>query len=461
MPKRVLVADDSLTIQRAFAMVFGGQDVSLATARSVDDALSTARSMRPDLVIADAALGNGSGYDLCASLRNDAGLRGVPVFILASAHVPYDESRGQRVGATGSMLKPFESQQMIDQVTAALARTDGRPAAAAAASAPAAVAAAAPAPVAAPVRAHAPAAHAPAPPPPVVHAPPPAHLPPAHEPPAYAPPARVQPPARPAPAAPLPVAARADLTERVDARRIPSADDDDYGEFTIERSPGSGRPVPASLRAPAPARPAPVAPSSAPSSLRPSLIPGIRPGAPLPVRVPGAVSPMSAAAGEGGASAAQMRQAPNRTIMGLPAMAPPRHAPPAPAPAPAPEPLPPSRPAPPVARSVPDTVRPSPAPSVTPPVPSFSPPPPVAAAPAPAPAAPSFAPSPASSAAVSAAVSSAVAQKMAAISARGPEYEAIAKLSREVIEQVVWEIVPELAEVIIRQEVDRLANAKR
>jgi hypothetical protein len=62
---------------------------------------------------------------------------------------------------------------------------------------------------------------------------------------------------------------------------------------------------------------------------------------------------------------------------------------------------------------------------------------------------------------VSAVISSAVAQKVAAIAARGPEYEAIAKLSREIIEQIVWEVVPELAEVIIRQEVDRLASGKR
>lgn len=58
-------------------------------------------------------------------------------------------------------------------------------------------------------------------------------------------------------------------------------------------------------------------------------------------------------------------------------------------------------------------------------------------------------------------VSSAVDQKMAAQAARGPEYEAIAKLSREIIEQVVWEVVPELAETIIRQEIDRLASAKK
>jgi hypothetical protein len=62
---------------------------------------------------------------------------------------------------------------------------------------------------------------------------------------------------------------------------------------------------------------------------------------------------------------------------------------------------------------------------------------------------------------MAAAVSSAVDQKVAALAARGPDYEAIAKLSREIIEQVVWEVVPELAEVIIRREIDRLASAKK
>lgn len=55
-------------------------------------------------------------------------------------------------------------------------------------------------------------------------------------------------------------------------------------------------------------------------------------------------------------------------------------------------------------------------------------------------------------------VSSKLADKMAEISARGPEYEAIAKLSREIIEQIVWEVVPELAEVMIQEQIDRLAK---
>jgi len=59
------------------------------------------------------------------------------------------------------------------------------------------------------------------------------------------------------------------------------------------------------------------------------------------------------------------------------------------------------------------------------------------------------------SAGTASAISASVDQKLAALSAKGPEYEAIAKLSREIIEQVVWEVVPELAEAIIREHVEK------
>ncbi|MGA7745272.1 MAG: response regulator, partial [Polyangia bacterium] len=100
-------------------------------------------------------------------------------------------------------------------------------------------------------------------------------------------------------------------------------------------------------------------------------------------------------------------------------------------------------------------------PRAAPPVPLAPPAPPQAVATPQAPVRRSASMAAAAPAPMVAAVSSAIDQKVAAIAARGREYEAIAKLSREIIEQVVWEVVPELAEVIIKQEVDRLAAGKR
>ena len=448
MGKRVLVADDSATIQRAFAMVFGAQaDIALIPARSLDEAISAARQGRPDLVIADANLGNRTGYDLCSAVKSDPALRGVPVVILASNHTPYDEARGRDAGADGHLLKPFESQGIIDKVNEILSRVVAAPAAA-------------PAATRDPHLGVTPAAARPAP--------------------------RLAPPAA-------------------------AADDDDYGEFKIERSSGSS-PVPAGVRpAPAPASPPPAAspfgagfgssipaaasrPTAAPSfgqspfgsaapsvpsgppaaaaGLRPSLIPGARPG--MPPRMPSAAPPPGAAArpsipsgsptpshappsgfgqaGLGSAPVSSSAANPGRTIMGLPAVAIPGMAPRAPAGAPG-GPLSPVTPPPTPGLSA----RPSPS---VPAPPLASVPPPAA----PATREPARQPAIDIGAAISARrgdMEQRLDQKVAAISAKGPEYEAIAKLSREVIEQVVWEVVPELAETIIREHVERLAASRK
>ena len=425
MGKRILVADDSLTIQKAFAMVMDGSGYALSFAKSVDEALVVAKKDgRPDLVLADVALGNGSGYDLCAELKADNGFRDIPVFILASTQSPYDEAHGRKVGADGSMAKPFESQALLDAVASALASPVKWPASA---------------------------------------------MPDFAEP--------------------------NDNTARVLANELPAGDDDSYGEITIERGPAP-TPAASAWSAKSPTRPsgarpiAAAAPTPPPSlaAARPSLIPGARPSGSMPAQRTGTTPQPSVSAPAPAAARPPMA----RTMMGFPSAkppvaaakpqtptspVPPRATPAPPVPAPVRAPMLPA----PSASAAPVAVRASaPAPAVPmsptgtrPVVPRFSPPPVAAALTPPAPAtrrvptpvprseslATPVAAAPASP--IAAATSSVVDQKLAALAARGPEYEAIAQLSREIIEQVVWEVVPELAEAIIRQEIDRLASAKK
>jgi len=434
MGKRILVADDSRTIQQAFAMVMVGSGYELCFAKSVDEALAVAKKDgRPDLVLSDAALGSGSGYDLCAGIKADADLHDVPVYILASSHNPYDDARGRKVGADGHLAKPFESQSLLDAVASALA-TQARPVSA---------------------------------------------------------------------VMPQFSADFNDNTARISSKDLPVEDDDSYGEITIERGPPA--PAPAAWAGKPPTRPSSMRPivaagsaatPAAPPAPRPSLIPGARPSAAMPVARTGMTPQPTASTPAPGAG----RGTPlNRTMMGFPSVKPPVVAKPATPAASAPTPVPPraTPPAPaaavparpvmlptppaPAAPVAPKPTLPPPglpamAPAqVRPPVPRFSPPPPTAPAlpapadsvtrkvPTPVPATAAAAPPSVrqSSPALAAIVSSAVDQKVAALAARGPDYEAIAKLSREIIEQVVWEVVPELAETIIRQEIDRLASAKK
>src|SRR5450432_566789 len=133
MGKRILIADDSVTIQKAFALTLTGEDFTLTAARSADEGLTLARQTRPDLVIADATMPGRSGYELCASLKADAALRGIPVYILSSAQQPYDDAKGQQVGAEGNFVKPWDSATFVEKLKEASGRPAGTPRTAAAA----------------------------------------------------------------------------------------------------------------------------------------------------------------------------------------------------------------------------------------------------------------------------------------------------------------------------------------
>ena len=136
MPKTLLLADDSVTIQKVVGITFANEDIDLVTVDNGDAALEKAREVRPDLVLADISMPGLSGYELCAALKAEAMLAHVPVILLSGTFESYDPERTTAVGADGHIAKPFEAQALVDLVHATLERAAKRAPGAAAASGP-------------------------------------------------------------------------------------------------------------------------------------------------------------------------------------------------------------------------------------------------------------------------------------------------------------------------------------
>ena len=147
MPKTLLLADDSVTIQKVVGITFANEDVELVTVDNGDDALTRARQLKPDLVLADIGMPGLNGYELCAAIRRDPNLAHVPVLLLTGTFETYDEPKAREVGASGHIAKPFEAQALVDRVFQLLAQAKPAPAPAPAAKP---VAPPAPRPMAAP-----------------------------------------------------------------------------------------------------------------------------------------------------------------------------------------------------------------------------------------------------------------------------------------------------------------------
>jgi CheY-like chemotaxis protein len=120
----LLAVDDSKTMRKVFEITFATQDFRLILCGSADEAVSKL-SERPAVALVDAGLEGTSGYDLCKNLKASA--PGLSVIILSNKQQPYDRNRGTQVGADDFMDKPFDTQQLIDKVTALAKKQAGAP----------------------------------------------------------------------------------------------------------------------------------------------------------------------------------------------------------------------------------------------------------------------------------------------------------------------------------------------
>ncbi|HSB69638.1 MAG TPA: response regulator [Candidatus Methylomirabilis sp.] len=116
MGARILVADDSVTIQKVVELTFSKEDFVLVQARSGEETIRKALEVRPDLVLVDLVMPDKNGYEVCAALRAEPTLRSVPIILLTGTFESFDKEQGLQAGADDFVTKPFESQVLISKV---------------------------------------------------------------------------------------------------------------------------------------------------------------------------------------------------------------------------------------------------------------------------------------------------------------------------------------------------------
>lgn len=418
MGSRVLLADDSVTIQKVVGIIFANEDYELTVVDSGDAALQKAREIMPDVMLIDALMPGRNGYEVCNEIRRDPRLSHIALLLMTGAFEVVDEEKNRQSGADDFITKPFESQALIDITARLIALSRERAATAVAAQALA---------------------------PPVVEPAAPVVAPPI------------------VPAAPAAVedvwgsGFEADFSEEIQPLQAnvaaapqgaPASEEDLWGAFdmdTVELQPAT--PAAASPQAaPAAAAEEFFSFEEEPATAAPQPV-----AAPVPVAeaTPAAFDEFSfgdvtfeepaPAAAPGAATGFEPFGEQEFSIEGVE---------PLPVQAAAPVPLPEED------FSSISFEEPAPAPpQPAAPAPSFAPPEPPAAAVAPPPVfAPEIPPVAQQAAAAPAAAAAAVPEPLGEEQLKG----LLASVSRDVIERIVWEVVPDLAEAIIREEIRKI-----
>ena len=117
----LLLADDSLTIQRVIELTFADEDVQVVAVSDGDQAIARLDASPPDIVLADVGMPGRDGYEVARYIRQTPKLAHIPVVLLTGAFEPVDQAKASEVGCDGVLAKPFEPQLVIGRVKELLA----------------------------------------------------------------------------------------------------------------------------------------------------------------------------------------------------------------------------------------------------------------------------------------------------------------------------------------------------
>ena len=106
---KLLLADDSITIQKLVNLTFADHGMDVVTFADGDSAAENLDAVKPDIVLADVNMPGMNGYQICELVRRDAANGNIPVVLLVGSFEPFDREEAERVGASAHLTKPFSS----------------------------------------------------------------------------------------------------------------------------------------------------------------------------------------------------------------------------------------------------------------------------------------------------------------------------------------------------------------
>jgi CheY-like chemotaxis protein len=116
MSRTILLADDSLTIQKVVELTFADTEYQVVALSSGDELLERMREFNPDLVICDVIMPGKDGYEVCQEIKSDPAALHIPVVLLSGTFEPFDRDKALAAGCSEIITKPFEARKLVDTV---------------------------------------------------------------------------------------------------------------------------------------------------------------------------------------------------------------------------------------------------------------------------------------------------------------------------------------------------------
>lgn len=112
MSLRILLADESSTIKKAFQLALSDLGAEIKNVPSGLDVLNVALEFQPHLVFADVLLTKKSGYEVCKELTQNPQTKHIPVVLMWSNFMEFNMTQASEAGYSDKLEKPFDSESL-------------------------------------------------------------------------------------------------------------------------------------------------------------------------------------------------------------------------------------------------------------------------------------------------------------------------------------------------------------
>jgi CheY-like chemotaxis protein len=114
MALKILAVDDSKMIRMLIKKTFKPFNCDVIEAENGVDGLAAALREKPDIIILDVNMPVMKGDEMLAKLRNEHGIKDIPVIMLTAEAVKENISHITDMVVTDYILKPFKGEQLIE-----------------------------------------------------------------------------------------------------------------------------------------------------------------------------------------------------------------------------------------------------------------------------------------------------------------------------------------------------------
>lgn len=114
--KTILIADDERDMVETISLKLKAEGFDIITAYNGIQALESAKTKKPDLILLDIVMPELNGYQVCRELKKNNTFKQIPIIMLTAKAQESDKFWGKETGADEYLTKPFEFSILINTI---------------------------------------------------------------------------------------------------------------------------------------------------------------------------------------------------------------------------------------------------------------------------------------------------------------------------------------------------------